>query len=190
MRILIPLLSFFLTTELLAQDNQTRWLTFHDIELNAFKKSNTKELNFALEAEFDSTAKELKLYQPFFIKSPNQSKLVDLDSYKLLLEEENGKIITYGGSLDTEILLVDLNMNKQKRIAFYGSAVIVEDAYWVNENLLRIFQIDVGESDFRLEYMEYDLEQLTKTLWTSDRTFLSYLDSYNEQVRLTSVNFK
>ncbi len=165
-------------------------MTFHNAEQSDFRQVSITNLEFEIQAGYDSTDDYLELFEPFFIESPNQDKHIDIDSYGLLLKEENGELVSYGSSPDTEILLVDLNTNKQKRLAFYGTAVIVEDAHWVSSNVIRIFQIDVGEFDFRLEFMDYNLIQGTKTLWTSDRTFSTYSNSYNEQIRLSSVNFK
>ena len=104
-------------------------MSFHEIEIADFKKSKTEELNFVKVSEFDSLTSYRKLFEPFLIKSSDRSRLIDLDSYKLTLEEEDGNLVAFGSASDTEVVLFDFNLKKKKRLAFYGSAVIVEDAY-------------------------------------------------------------
>lgn len=190
MRKLILLLSYLIIFSLSAQDNQTRWLAFHHADLNDFSQVNATKFHMEAQTAYDSVNEHVDLLKSFFIASPNGSKLIDIDSYGLLLVEENGKLVTYGGSSDTEVLLVDLQNYQQGRLAFYGTSVIVEDAFWLSDYIVRIFQIEVELNEFRLQFIEYDLARSTKTLWTSNITYSNYQNTYNEQVRLSSVTFK
>ncbi len=136
----------------------TPWLEFYkkyNINLDNFvfsKEDSLPNLDFKVDT-FDI---KNDIYKPFYKYSTDSSKILDFVSYNLILElDDRDRLIYFGGGVDCEVSIKNLEDNIHQRILFLGPQYIVEDGYWLSDNELLI----VGQ------YLNADNENIKPMIW-------------------------
>ena len=122
------------------------WLDHYDkysINLTDFEFVNEMNLpDITVTVDTFDLAKDI--YEPFYKYSPDNSIVLDLTSYNLILVLNNkNEYVSYAGEVDSEVSIKDLKNKKWQRLLFVGSLYIVEDGFWINNDQLLI----VGQFD-------------------------------------------
>ena len=137
------------------------WLLYYDkyqIQLADFKLVNQNKLP-NLTAQIEDFNLENDIYAQFYKPSPDQSKLLDLSSYNIILEiNEQNELISYGSDVDMEISLKDLKDYSWRRLLFVGTPHVIEDGFWINDQQIFI----VGQS------FAPDSNHIKPTMWFVD----------------------
>lgn len=169
---------------------KSSWFEYYQIEVKSFNDTLNIDKSRRYVIDYNPKAEYLENYNEFFIYSPNNNFYIDLDSYSLILEKDSmDNLISYGGEVDTEVGLVNINANERLRILFCGTACWPEEAEWIDNENIQIYGFS-------------DLDNLpVPTIWAYNLTDTALLEirsnsvvkktpgSYIESVRLDKVNF-
>ncbi len=122
------------------------WLDYYrqySIRLSDFEFVN--EMNLPdISATVDTFDLAKDIYEPFYKYSPDNSIVLDLTSYNLILERNNkNEYFSSPGEVDSEVSIKDLKRKKWQRLLFVGSLYVIEDGFWINNKQLLI----VGQFD-------------------------------------------
>jgi hypothetical protein len=99
---------------------------------------------------------EVKDFEPYFLYNSDSSFAVDLYSYNILLEKENGKTVAEAAGPDTEVGLIDLKNKTRKRIYFGGTSSAVLDAKWINKQQFLLLTGEIiDKENFRPQVLKY-----------------------------------
>lgn len=170
---------------------KSSWFEYYQIEVESFNDTLNIDKSRWYVIDYNPKAENLEIYNEFFIYSPNNNFYIDLDSYSLILEKDSiGNLISYGGEVDTEVGLVNINANERLRILFCGTACWPEEAAWIDNENIEIYGFS-------------DLDNLAvPTIWAYHLTDTSLVEirsnsvvkkspgSYIDSVRLAKVNFE
>jgi len=110
-----------------------RWQNFWNLNQHDFEpktgKLQTTDVTWKPIDNFDFDS----VYTQFFIFSPDSNYFLDLDSYNLALEWKDGRLVSSGFEVDTEIVLYDLKNRQYRTVFSCGTPCLIETAYWINE---------------------------------------------------------
>ena len=168
------------------------WLNFYEpyfIRLENFKFVEQKDLP-NITATVDTFNLSNDIYKPYYKYSTDSNKILDLISYNLRIEKnDQNELVSFGGEVDSEVSIKDLENKLWRRLLFVGSFYIIEDGFWINNNQLLI----VGE------YKDTDNNKFKPLIWFVDlkakiiQTFeyQHYIDNMNcnylENVRYRDI---
>lgn len=169
---------------------RSSWLEYYQIDIGSFDDTlNIDKSNWYV-IDYNPNDNNLEIYDEFFIYSPDNKLYVDLDSYSLILERDSiGGIISYGGEVDTEVGLVNIDANQRLRILFCGTACWPEEAEWIDNSKVQIYGFSDIDNVAVPTIWEYNL--INKTL-VEIRSYFEVNKSpgsYIESVRMDKVNF-
>jgi hypothetical protein len=154
------------------------WLNYYNqysINLKNFELIKQEKLP-NITAKVDDFNLSNDIYKPFYKYSNDSNKILDLISYNLVLEKnEQKELVSFGGDVDSEVSIKDLENKLWRRLLFVGTFHIIEDGFWINNNQLLI----VGEFN--------DTDQKKPSIWFVDlkaniiQTFEyeNYIDNMN-----------
>ncbi|GAA0531202.1 hypothetical protein [Chitinophaga japonensis] len=78
-------------------------------------------------------------FQPYFVYSPDSSRIVDMVSYGSFLHKgKNGKTVLEAGEPDVEVAIVNVQTKKRERILFAGPSTVIKEAVWVDDHTVLI----------------------------------------------------
>ncbi|GAB7087461.1 hypothetical protein JCM15579A_15650 [Marinifilum fragile] len=90
-----------------------KWLQYYGLYHEDFQETG-EDLKFDMNwVKYDLNSEGIKLYEPFFIYSPDSTYYLDLDSYSLSIENKEGKLISYGSGIDMKVQVVRLSDSKK-----------------------------------------------------------------------------
>ena len=125
--------------------NQSGFTDFARSKVDGFDWSKFKLVNVykddsLVTSPFNPDEQFYKIYEPFLKRSPDSSKLIDLDSYNIEIKKNsNGQLTGEEMGPDNEVSLIDLDDKKRKRLIFMGPGGSVEDGAWLdNETLILV----------------------------------------------------
>ncbi|MBA2746194.1 MAG: hypothetical protein H0U44_08220 [Flavisolibacter sp.] len=122
-----------------------------------------------------------------FLKYNTDSSIaLDLVSYNLMETTKNGRRHFDFAGPDTEIGLVDMKSMKRKRILFLGSAGIILDGKWENDQTILLAGAeDAGNGQIRPIMWRYHLDTYEVEVFSYPRTIkaragMFYENKYNK----------
>jgi hypothetical protein len=108
------------------------------------------------------TSNGLRPYYPLFIYNADSSYAIDLYSNNVLLVQKKGKTVARHGGPDTEVMLIDLKNQTQKRIYFGGSSSAVLDAKWLdNQHFFLLTGEVISDTTFQPQIFKYNVADNT-----------------------------
>lgn len=141
------------------------WLKypFYKYELTDFQLINRDSLQHIV-FEFDSTDLFNDPHHSLYKYSPDSSRLLDLYSYNLIIEQnEVGQLRSLGRNTDSQVSLLDLKKRLNSRLLFVGPSTLIEDGFWINtEELLVVGHTsELGDSTYLPHFWHIDLASST-----------------------------
>lgn len=100
---------------------------------------------------FDSADIYLDPHYSLYKYSPDSSRLLDLYSYNLLIEQDDqGRLRSLGRNTDSQVSLFDLESGLNSRLLFVGPSTLIEDGFWINNNELLVVghTTELGDSSY------------------------------------------
>ncbi|WP_282126601.1 hypothetical protein [Marinifilum flexuosum] len=167
-----------------------KWLKYYNLQHEYFEEVG-EDLEFDLNwAKYDLNSEGIKLYEPFFIYSPDSTYYLDLDTYSLSIETKDGKLISYGSGVDMKVQVVRLSDSKSLTVLFCGSTCIPETAIWISNSNLEILGFTADEQGGMVPTKwEVELESGRFKELQMD-TVLNLTDAfYYEKERLKNIEF-
>lgn len=165
-------------------DELSIWISYYHetINLSDFNLIKTEILP-VIWSRVDKFDFDGDVYFPYYKFSPDKSKVLDLISYNLVVEKnDKQELISYGGSVDSEVSIKDIDNLIWKRILFLGSLYKIEDGFWIRDNLVAIVgQFD--SKDYKSKPMIWLIDLKTDKCMTYE--YKSYLDiksDYQEKI--------
>ena len=172
-------------------NRKSNWLRHYGISQEHFIETSVTEKESFYSTEYDPYDESIRIYNRFLIYSPDSSCFIDLDSYSLMLERNDaGELITYGTEVDMQAALVSITEKIRKTLIFCGTACLIEEAEWIDNNTVCI-----------LGFTDPD-ENPTPTIWTFHLSVNKIVEaqakviifnkpySYLTNVRLKDVKFE
>jgi len=167
-----------------------KWQKYYKLQQECFQEVGA-DIAFDLNwMKYDLNDEGIKLYEPFFIYSPDSTYYLDLDTYSLSIENKDGKLISYGSGVDMKVQVVRLSDSKSLTVLFCGSTCIPETANWVSNSNLEIFGFTTNEqggmvpTKWKVELESGRLKELQMD------TILNVTDAfYYEKERLKNIEF-
>ena len=142
---------------------------------------------------FNPQADYYSKYGSLLKYSPDSSKFVDLDSYNIDIEiNEGGERIGHPQGPDTEISLIDLGKKTKTRLLFFGPGNSVEDASWLdNENLVLVTSADNDDSSPNLSLVKLNLPSKSYQVYeTADTSVVNSIRGYSKTQRLKDIKLR
>jgi hypothetical protein len=116
-----------------------RWLSYYNLKLTDFTDTVSVEKLKRDNIQYEYPPVVSDLYRQFFIASPDSKFYIDLDSYSLVLGKDSvGKLVSFGSEVDTEVYLYNISEKIISRILFCGTEEKIEEASWLNNDLVYI----------------------------------------------------
>lgn len=184
--------TFFLSNSYCAKDQTEygKWLEYYNLEHENFQKYGADIERDIIWSDYDLTDKYLDVYRPFFIYSPDSTYFIDLDSYSLVTEMKDGKLISYGSGIDMKVQAVRLIDNKSATLLFCGSACIPETVNWITDSWIEIVGFSIDENGQMIPTKwNVDLDNMIFSEYRINKSFVSIVDFYYEFVRLKIIEF-
>ncbi len=101
-----------------------------DFDLNDFNVAENQKIEPMEGSVYGVFDKEFNsVYTDFLVFSQDRESYIDIDSYAWSVDEDNNVMF----EADQEINLVNIPLQRVKRIGFYGPSARVEDAFWLDE---------------------------------------------------------
>ncbi len=108
-----------------------------DLKTRFFVLSNSRTLP-DLKTEWKVDPDFLALYQDFLMPSPDSSRLLDLYSYRYMLEKDSAGQIHLVGNVDAEVAIFNFKKHLRQRLIFVGPVAEVETGAWVDDTHLLV----------------------------------------------------
>lgn len=142
-------------------DIMADWLEYpaYGYESTDFKLINSDSLQ-RIEFEFNSSELFNDPHHSLYKLSPDSSRLLDLYSYNLIIEQdESGRLRSLGRNTDSQVSLLDLEKGLSSRLLFVGPSTMIEDGFWINSEELLIVghSSEVGDSTYLPHIWHVDL---------------------------------
>ncbi|GEM_PF-5577843 len=165
----------------LIQNLNSLWIRYYTSKIKNFSYSQftlmeeKKESKLITGNIFGDYEKEFNQnHSQFLINSKDNSQYIDLDSYQMNIEKNHkGELICSGVEIDQEVNWINRKTKEIKRLTFVGSTTLVEDAIWLNKDVIAL----LGVSDNKLFIEIINLKTLVY------KTFI------NPNINLNSTNF-
>ena len=124
---------------------------------------------------------QLKEFYPLFIYNRDRTAAIDMYSYNYVVVRKNNVPVMEVGGPDTEVGLVDFTDNTRRRILFTGPSVVIMDAAWESDSLIRIAGAEItGEGRGIPMVFQVNLStNLRKTFYFSDTLNIRF-DTYRD----------
>jgi len=103
-----------------------KWLEFHNLPSDSFKKVGTDLERKTLWYPFGLSENVLKQFEQFRKYSEDKSYFIDLDSYSTPLEEKDGKLICRGTGVDINVQVIRMSDFKATSLLFCGPIVFLK----------------------------------------------------------------
>jgi hypothetical protein len=163
------------------KNNLKRWLDhFKDLSsefnIDRFKNYNTRILNPYQVTLEDSVFEKrfFDLYKPYLIWSPDSSKVIDLYSYRIVLDYDSKGDVYAFEDVDCQLALIDLNKRKFIIIETLGPMNELQDAFWLdNESII----VTMTEDNIPY-YSMINLNTFLERIYKSDSDFKFTNDQY------------
>jgi hypothetical protein len=79
----------------------------------------------------------LKTYESVLVYSPDEKKVLDLGSYGTVIRKNNkGQPRIQQGEPDIEVAVIDLPLQKRRRVFFSGPGSLIEKGFWMNDSTI------------------------------------------------------
>jgi len=168
-----------------------RWLSFYNLKITDFTDTIKFEKPNIEHNKCDYQLDAKDIYRQFYIPSPNSRYLIDLDSYSLVLEKDsNGQLVSFGSEVDTEVSLIDNQAKVRFRILFYGPEVIIQEAYWLNNDKVYILGFSRKIDTFFPTIWLYKINDNSLVVFESQNSIISKELDYPIKTRLKTISFK
>lgn len=169
-----------------------RWLEYYGLSLNDFSDTLNIKNNPFLTTDSDPSSPHFRLYRDLFVYSPDKQYAVDIDSYFLVLEKNNGdSLVCYGTNADQEIALINLKEHERQRILFCGTACRAEEVQWTGNNNVLIMGFSQPRQTWVPVIWIVDLEKESlQEIKTNNVPVNKKPNSYNQSVRLNHMVFR
>ncbi|WP_271425242.1 hypothetical protein [Aequorivita sinensis] len=167
-----------------------KWLEFHNLNHSDFTKFGDDVEKKVEWYPYDLNLEYQELFKPFRLYSQDSSYFIDLDSYSLVLEKENGKLISYGSEIDRKVQVVKTNDSNATTLLFCGTDCYPETANWLTDSTVEILGFTLVDERFVPTKWKIDLNNMLFTKYRADKTFSKMPDSYMELERLKEIEFK
>ncbi len=102
------------------------WLEHYDLEMDDFGPEERFDRLYRVVHDF--AVAEDDIYAGMYIYSKDSTQAIDLDSYHLVLEEQDGILYSPGREADMEVALIDFEEGLRKRLLFCGPPCLFEEA--------------------------------------------------------------
>jgi hypothetical protein len=168
-----------------------RWLSYYNLKITDFTDtlSVKKPIIDHNQCAFQSSSDDL--YRQFFIPSPDSKFLIDMDSYSLLLEKDSdGKLVSFGSEVDTEVSLINISEKVSSRILFCGSDEKIEEACWLDNDLVYILGFSRKVNSFFPTIYSYKISDNTMVIIQCHNPIDRSKFDYTIKTRLKTINFK
>lgn len=168
----------------------SEWLKYYQLKNEDFQEVG-EDLKFDMNwVKYDLNSEGIKLYESFFIYSPDSTYYLDLDSYSLSIENKDGKLISYGSGVDMKVQVVRLSDSKSLTVLFCGSTCIPETANWVSNTVVEVIGFTVNEQGGMMPTKwELELKKGFYKEFQMDTALNLTGDFYHEKVRLKMIEF-
>ena len=168
-----------------------RWLSFYNLKLTDFTDTIKLKKPDIEHNKCDYQLDPNDIYRQFYIPSPNSKYLIDLDSYSLVLEKDsNGQLVSFGSEVDTEVSLIDNLAKVRFRILFCGTEEIIQEAYWLNNDLLYILGFSRKIDTFFPIIWSYKISDNSLVVFESQKSISSKELDYPAKTRLKTISFR
>ena len=137
-----------------------------------FKMINTWKEDSMITAAFEPDDNYYKKNKKLLKYSPDKKYLLDLDTYAVPVNEENGRRNVRGP--DTEVSLIDEQKKEKTRLLFVGPAASIEDGGWIDNNNIVLLGMEERKNDGMNVPVIWKYHLPTKSF---------YLYEYPEQIR-------
>jgi hypothetical protein len=138
-----------------------------------YQKDTINEMQGNILGTFDN--KFDSRYSVLLIYSPNEKKYIDIDSYKMELDDN--KVAMF--DVDQEINIIDKDKKTINRIEFYGTYCWIEDAFWVNDSVFVL----LGNTDVNSLFINiYDLINKRKIVYEYKSNLNFYSEYYTQRL--------
>lgn len=146
-------------------DIMAGWLEYpsYGYESSDFQLIHSDSLQ-RIEFEFDSSELFNDPHHSLYKLSPDSSRLLDLYSYNLIIEQdESGRLRSLGRNTDSQVSLLDLSKGLSSRLLFVGPSTMIEDGFWVNTNELLIVghTSELGDSTYLPHFWHVNIDSRT-----------------------------
>lgn len=185
---LFILLSFTFPSNKLTEYD--KWLNFHRI-----KHSNFPEYGISVEKKvkwesFDLSIDDMSLFKPYRLYSLDSTYFIDLDSYSLVIEKENGTLISYGSEVERKVQVIRSKDFMSTTLLFCGTDCYPETVNWLTDNQIEILGFSLADNKYIPTKWSIDLSNMLFNKCQSKITFNKMPKSYMELERLKNIEFK
>ena len=167
-----------------------KWLEFHKLNHSDFSKFGNDVERKTEWYSFDLTKEYQNLFKPFRIYSSDSTYFIDLDSYSLVLERENEKLISHGSGVDMKVQVIRTNDFQATTLLFCGTECYTETANWLSESKVEILGFSHVKDKFVPTKWTIDLNNMLFSQFRADKTYSKIPKSYMELERLKEIEFK
>ncbi len=109
----------------------------------------------------------LDLYQDYLLYAPDSTRVLDLYSYRYVLNPQEDEPTQIMLDVDVEAAMVNLEMNVRKRLLFLGSSGFIQDGAWIdNKRVIITGGMIVPENPEMMELKVWVMNLDTKWLYT------------------------
>jgi len=166
-----------------------RWLNYYKLKLSDF--TDSLPIVEYKTISFDFEFKENDIFNRFYIFHPDSSKIIDLDSYSLIIENDSlGNLFTIGSGVDLEVAIIDTKKQRRTRVLFCGTECMPEEASWIRDDFIYILGFSKDEDLDYATIWTYELNnnffQEIKANKPTDLKGKEYL----KDIRLKMIEFK
>lgn len=167
-----------------------KWLKYYNLEHEDFQKVGNDMERKIIWSNYNLNEEYIKFYKPYYIYSPDSTYFIDLDSYSLSIENENGKLISYGSGIDMKVEVVRQSDFKSTTLLFCGGSCIPETANWITDSWIEILGFSVNETGGMIPTKwKVNLDNMIFSDYQIDTTFNSISNFYYEKERLKMIEF-
>jgi len=190
--LLVILTSFPLGSSAINQSEYDRWLKYYQYDEGEFSEECAPiKLDLEWYDYFSVEDKYRSELSSFFVYSPDSSLFIDLDSYSLVVERVDGKLVSFGFGVDSKIQLIRLEDNQAAEILFCGTSCVVETAAWLSSSQLYILGfVEEGSERYYPSRWLVDLKQniIIRTIAEKETQYEKI--NYREKERLKEIEFR
>jgi len=171
-------------------DNELKaWTkTISDFKLSSFNPSDTVSFGSLDYNDIKDLNEFYSIYKPALTFSKDGQKFIDIYSYELNLEKEDGKIVYSGSEVDQAISLCNIKSKKWTQILFCGYSLRIQETIWLsNTKFMLVGALQDNESKYRPVIYIGDAINNSLEAFTSDEPNCLQNKGYNSP-KLSKLN--